>query len=785
VEASWILPATAATAALVIGILLVAQDRRAANVTFALFCTSASVWLGSYAMAYTRPDYEHARFWTTNAYVGITMLGPTIFHFVVGFLGRRDLRRWVWLAYGLGVVFMALSRTSLMLDGMHTYSWGFYPRAGVMYGPFLVLFFASYLAGLYLLWGARGRERDPRRRLQINYLLASTAVACVGSIDYVPKYGIDVYPFGSVFVLGMTCIVAFAIARHQLLGIELIIRRTLVFATLVSMGVGLVAVISALGNEVLGASLELPRWLTAVVTGAVVTLSYEPIRGGLERVTDRFLFQRSYDERVLLREFTDEAVTELDLERLVQRTTERLDMMLRPQGVVVLLRERDGAEFRALGGTDVTVPCALLDDEVVEPRVAIEGDGLFEALAPAMAPEAPELVLPLRLREELIGVLVLGPKKSHREYSTSEVELLAAMTKTLAIAVTNARQTTELALALDQATEAARAKSEFLAGVSHELRTPLNSIINLPEALLDDFVTTQQYACSACGDRFASEPGDEITADTPCPSCGAAALGLEGEVLDYCGAPEDTVRYLKSTGRAGRHLLGVVEDILNFSKVESGRLELVVGDVAFGELFEDVRDAVRGAAAKHNVRVDFEGADTPAIRADRLRLAQILVNLVGNAVKFSDENGIVTVTALASGDSVALEVRDRGIGIPADALDRIFESFRQVEGGHTRKYGGTGLGLAITKKLVELHEGTIEVESEVGVGSVFRVRLPRVAPPAKTDERAAEPVGAKETPVATVRDAGLYATRPETPNGRARQRAGRSRPVTGPVGAVT
>ncbi len=260
--------------------------------------------------------------------------------------------------------------------------------------------------------------------------------------------------------------------------------------------------------------------------------------------------------------------------------------------------------------------------------------------------------------------------------------------------------------------------------MSHELRTPLNSIINLPEALLEDFVRSDVYECGACESRFAAEEGDEIDDATPCPGCGAPGLVAAGENIEYCGAPADTVRYLQSTRRAGRHLLGVVDDILNFSKVESGRMELALEDVVLKEIVEDVHDAVRGAAAKNDVRVNFDVSGLRAIRADRLRLVQVLVNLVGNAVKFSNRGGTVEVSARAEGCDSIFEVVDRGIGIPEESLGRIFESFRQVEGGHTRKFGGTGLGLAISKKLVELHGGTIEVESTVGEGSAFRVRLP-------------------------------------------------------------
>jgi signal transduction histidine kinase len=175
--------------------------------------------------------------------------------------------------------------------------------------------------------------------------------------------------------------------------------------------------------------------------------------------------------------------------------------------------------------------------------------------------------------------------------------------------------------------------------------------------------------------------------------------------------------------------LHVVTDILEASKLEAGRDALVLADVDVDAVLVEIEATMGPNAHRAHVALVVDRPAVPlAVRADRLRLVQILINLVGNAIKFSDGKGTVTLSAAASGPVVELRVRDQGIGIDPRDHQLIFESFRQVDSSHTRKFGGTGLGLSITRKLVELHGGTISVESALGQGATFVITLPRAGP---------------------------------------------------------
>lgn len=283
----------------------------------------------------------------------------------------------------------------------------------------------------------------------------------------------------------------------------------------------------------------------------------------------------------------------------------------------------------------------------------------------------------------------------------------------------------ELEGALTRAEQAKRAKSEFLAGVSHELRTPLNSIINIPEGLLEDFAASETARCTHCSSRFELDPGDEVDATTACPECERVGSLERQRLYSYGGDPERSMRYLGQVVRSGTHLLEVVNDILDVSRLEAGRMRLSMADVDMRELIDGVIAPMAGLADRKGVVLDIEAPPRPCVvHGDATKLGQILINLVGNAIKFSDGRGTVRLSTRVQEGHFVFVVQDQGVGISQPDLVRVFESFVQAEGGGTRRFGGSGLGLAITKKLVSLHGGEIWAESTLGEGSAFYVRLP-------------------------------------------------------------
>ncbi len=300
----------------------------------------------------------------------------------------------------------------------------------------------------------------------------------------------------------------------------------------------------------------------------------------------------------------------------------------------------------------------------------------------------------------------------------------------------------DLQQALTTAKEANRLKSEFLANISHELRTPLNAIINIPIALLQQFESRLTFSCTECDHEEAAEVnvvGGEET--IPCSKCGGKTEFRKGVVS--LAEPAEQQHFLSRLQGAGRHLLNVVNDLLDFSKLEAGKLTLHMDTVQVGAMLFEIGQTLETLAKDKRITIRYPRLDKPtSLRGDVVKLQQIFINLLGNALKFTPVGGEISVTVneeIVDGkEAVVFSVRDTGPGIAPAHQETIFEAFRQVDGSHTRTHGGTGLGLAITRQLVELHGGAIRVESRLGEGSNFVFHIPKTGPERKAIDEGAK-----------------------------------------------
>jgi len=306
---------------------------------------------------------------------------------------------------------------------------------------------------------------------------------------------------------------------------------------------------------------------------------------------------------------------------------------------------------------------------------------------------------PLIIRGQPMGILALGRQPGHPSIDEGEVEFLRIIAANLSVAWENARLYQEAVETAERLKEVDRLKSQFLANMSHELRTPLNSIIGFSRVILK---------------------------------------GIDGPIT------EQQRQDLEAIFNSGQHLLGLINDILDLSKIEAGKMELSFEPTDLKEIIRGVMSTAIALVKDKPIELQQSvPADLPTIIADSRRIRQVLLNLVSNAAKFTDQ-GFIRLEARVDGDFVTISVSDTGIGIPPDKLPRIFEAFTQVDASPSRKYGGTGLGLTISRSFVELHGGRIWVESELGKGSTFTFTLPIQGPAQVRVE--AGPKAAEEAP---------------------------------------
>lgn len=288
------------------------------------------------------------------------------------------------------------------------------------------------------------------------------------------------------------------------------------------------------------------------------------------------------------------------------------------------------------------------------------------------------LAVPLIDEDELVGGLVVLSKKAGT-FPERGVNLLHTFAAQSILAIRNARLFEEIEEKGRQLARADKHKSEFLANMSHELRTPLNAILGYTELILDEI---------------------------------------------YGTVPDKIVEVLTRLEKNGRHLLSLINDVLDLSKIEAGRFTLTLGDYSLTELIESVHSSLESLAAEKNLALKLNLPEKlPIGKGDDQRLTQVLLNLVGNAIKFTEE-GEICIEALAEDECFIVSVVDTGPGISEENLHTVFREFHQVDGSSTKQKGGTGLGLAISKKIVEMHGGRIWVSSSVGAGSTFTFSIP-------------------------------------------------------------
>ncbi len=326
----------------------------------------------------------------------------------------------------------------------------------------------------------------------------------------------------------------------------------------------------------------------------------------------------------------------------------------------------------------VVVQAALQREPIIVNDVSQEPNFLPNPLLPATRAE---LAIPMFVGDQLLGVFDVQSDQVGF-FSEEEVRIQETLAQQVAVALQNANLYAEQTATVARLQELDNLKSSFLANMSHELRTPLNSILGFTDVILE---------------------------------------GLDGPLTDRMEND------LKIVQKNGKHLLELINDVLDMAKIEAGRMTLSIEPFILDDLLEEVLEMAGGLAHEKaiEVRLDLDPANRLQIEADRVRLRQIMFNLVSNAIKYTDE-GSVTVRVATEGENCRIAVVDTGLGIPKEKHLSIFEAFSQVDNSTTRKVGGTGLDLPITRHLVELHGGRLWVESDgtPGSGTTFMTELP-------------------------------------------------------------
>jgi signal transduction histidine kinase len=671
------------------------------NRTFAYFLGGLAIWNFGVFMLRASRNPGTALFWEHAVFVGLIGVPALYYHFVLLFLNlTQKWRRLLVTAYALAAVFMVFNPTALFIRDVKLTEWGYAPVGGPIYALFLGYMQVYMLIGLAQLALAYRGIQSSFRRNRAKLILWGTTISLLGGyVDViraiVPRLE-HLYPLGIPANALFALLLGVAVVRYRLVDVGVIAKRVAIYGGLVA---GMLPLVIGLGIFVE------TRWETrfafslredlvlAFLLAVVLTLLTRSIEGWLDRV----MFRKRYGFQEILSDLRGRMGSFLDVSRLadtlVQNLVHRIPLT---HGVLYLYTPEFGEyrvarvvssgaverEWTALRVYHPLVRWLREHDELLVTEEIQLRRGMAEALAEAEADLAEmqvALLIPLESEGELLGILALGEKLSGEVFDAQELELLEVLAGQATIALQTSRLYEEVKHSNEQLIEADRQRSRFLAQFSHELRTPLNSIIGFSKMLL-------------------KSPGGTLS-------------------------PEDTGD-IEAINSNGLHLLNLINDVLDFSKIESEKVELTVEPVAVAPLVaECLRSTVsliRGRKVLLHQQVE---PDLPLVQADRTKVRQVLLNLLSNAVKFTPE-GDVTVRVETRDHELLVSVADTGIGIPEVDQPKLFKAFQQLDGKVHLPLGGTGLGLAISKTFVELHGGKIWMQSRPGRGSTFSFTLP-------------------------------------------------------------
>ena len=651
--------------------------------------------------------------------------------FSLAFVGKvRDRLGLAITCLGLGAtVLVLLATTDLIVAGVTTSEFSRYaPVAGPLAPFFLAFVIFTWLAPITVLF-ITFRRSTGRSRSQLAYVLLAFGFGLLGTSGYLLPAVFrsqTLLAFLPAVVLPLFPLtITYAIVRHRLWGIRTILHRTAAWTSLI-----LLLVLPLTLTIWVGAGLfpNLSHAESAFGLTALFLLGFLYLRAAKSKL-DHLFQRRDYNRHRVQERFSRDMAAVRMLEEVAWHFLETVSLTLYPrQGE---LRVRTGAgrwkcfywsenDIRDVKEETLSEDSDVQDLRLIEYGEALdlgqlhnlhipeeERRGRIERFEAAKA----QVCVPLSQGGEPVGLLFLGENVSLRSYTREDLEFLEQLGASASIGLSNAmlfdevdaqrRDLADLSASLemrvhnrtaaleesnqkltqtyDKLRNLEQMKSRFFANISHELRTPLSLILAPMQSMLS----------GGLGDLSHSQK-----------------------------------QQLEGIQRNALQLLKQIDDLLDLSKLEESGLKLRIEKLDLAALVAQIADTAKPLAVRKRIEIETLFDQRPEIEVDPGKLERVLINLLSNALKFTDPGGRVKLTIGRKGSEAWVKVEDDGVGIPADQIEHIFDRFHQVDSSHTRRFGGTGIGLSLAKELVELHGGRIEVESEPGLGSTFLVFVP-------------------------------------------------------------
>ncbi|MBI1817550.1 MAG: GAF domain-containing protein [Deltaproteobacteria bacterium] len=687
----WSIPLLAGLANAALGtFVLFRNPRHPLNIAYAFLAGSLVLWNLNIFGFYFFRDAATAFQWARAFRVGTIMLPTAIAVFAYVFAERHERwSRWVvGLSVGLSVFLVVTNAFDLVVAEVRWFGWGYYSIGTRLYNLLVLNFVLSVAYTVGILLREVNSSGSPRKRDQARLWLLAAAVAVpLGLTNLLPAYGLHVFPLGNLANVAYVGIVAYAIVRHRLMDIDIVITKGMAYAAtalaVIAPTFGLLLVMQRASFGQIHPDFSFA--LLALLIG--VGVLFPTLRRRAESGIERSFFRQKHEYRVALTAFTRSIVRILDRDKLLHELAETLTVTLQLDRLAVCLFDEGEHAYTVrhtsgiapatgeFGDEDeLVVMLRRREDVVMRDELEATADSIDRIAAETCARNGWEVCIPLTASDRLIGFIALGRKRNLEAFYAEDLQLLSTLAAEASIALENARLYEELKKSRDiiERTGRLSALGTLAAGIAHEIRNPLVSI-----------QTFFQLAPQRRHD----------------PEFFTSFLSLTAGEVDRIG--------------------DLITELLSFARSPSHRVE----DVDINDLIERTTLLLDPEARKSRVKLArLLATDLPVIRADGDQLKQVVINLVLNAIQATPAGGTVTVLTRRhrhQGNPLCqIEVRDTGVGIPPKMIEDIFNPF------FTTKDKGTGLGLSIAHQIATEHGGFITVTSEMDHGSSFYVNLP-------------------------------------------------------------
>ena len=685
--------------------VLLLQNRRSRLVQlFVFFIAQLTCWSVFYFAWMFAADRAQSERLVRIVMICVALMPATFMHFASELTNQR-FPRWFHAAnHGLGAFFA----TQTFFPWFAPYgSPGFlffavWPYAGPLFYAHFAHFVANFLGAQLVMYRVLRVEQGIMRQRIAAVFWGNLVGVVTGATNFVPWFR-DVWPALQAippifppFISLLVLVYGWAIIRHQLMDIEVVIKRTLVFAGLVGAVVMVVSLFTFLSQDLLAQRVQIPRIWSSMLSAVVIAAVYGRLRGWLVIATDRYLFQRRYDYKELLKKFSDQVIVTMDLQQVAESTVKTLTETIHADSCALLMLATDTRQYelrasKGLAATQLSVgeeePFIVFLHETQQP-IGLDGElgrvRFPEAVTNQLAALNARLCLPLHLHDRLIGVLCLGKKKSDEPYTPDDLAVLLPLSRTLAIAVANAQLVNDLSK-----TQAEAAQKEKLAvigtlsaGINHEIRNPLGIVKTQCEGFLLDWQ-------------------DGLLKDKPWTEISARCLSIMRSAIYHID-----------------RATSITQKLSNFAKPIQ---EPDVRPVQVADEINEVLSLIGYDLTLEKIDVEKQmSPGLPLIVVDRRQIQEVLFNLIRNAAQAIKPPGTITIVATHGQDEVQIAIRDTGSGIASDHLQKIYDPFFTTKAPGQ----GTGLGLFIVRQLVERNRGRIVAKSALGEGTTFSLTFP-------------------------------------------------------------